>query len=347
MSARLISRYADDPRVLTVIVTALIAAVLWMATWQTMSGMSGMSMDGMEMGGGMSMDKPMEMGDAMQADKPMQMENMPSGGSMVQGEMAESMQDTMSGDAQGGMSEGMSENMSSGMSSMSGNMAGGMAMDMDMPGMSMDPTDWSMGTIAATTTMWILMMAAMMLPAMAPVMAIYAGLAAKEDSGARLALRIGVFTMGYFLLWAVFSVAAALGQLSLRGSEWFTMGGTLALPVAAGLLLIIAGAYQLTPIKEFCLRHCRHPLTYLMSHWREGLAGAFPVGARHGVYCLGCCIALMGLMFVFGAMDVFWMAMIALYFLAEKILPAAEIWGKIFGGLLILAGIVTLAQTVI
>ena len=163
----------------------------------------------------------------------------------------------------------------------------------------------------------------------------------------RLALRIGLFLAGYFVLWAGFSVAAALGQLALRDSAWFTMGGTLALPFAAGILLIAAGAYQFTPVKEFCLAHCRHPLTYLMSHWREGLRGAFPVGARHGLYCFGCCIALMGLMFVFGAMNVAWMAAIALYFLAEKVLPRAEIWSRIAGALMIAAGAVTLANELI
>ena len=269
MSARLISRYADDPRVVTALVAVLVSIALWLATW---SWMGSMSMD-------MEMDMP----------------------------------------------------MGSGMS------AGEDAMQMDMAG-------WSTGTIVMTTAMWLLMMAAMMLPAMAPVMAIYAGLAAKEDRGARLALRIFLFTLGYFLLWALFSVAAALGQLSLRSSEYFTMGGTLALPFASGILLLVAGAYQFTPGKEFCLAHCRHPLTYLMSHWREGLSGAFPVGARHGVYCLGCCIALMGLMFVFGAMNVLWMGVIALYFLAEKVLPKAEIWSRAFGGLLIVAGAVTLIR---
>ena len=264
MSARLISRYADDPKVVTALVAILISGALWLATW---SWMGSMSMD-MPMGDGMSMGKGMA------------------------------------------------------------------AMPMGM--------DWSFGTIAITTAMWLLMMAAMMLPAMAPVMAIYAGLAAKEDKGARLALRIFLFTLGYFLLWGIFSVAAAMGQLALRSSEYFTMGGTLAVPLAAGVLLIVAGAYQLTPIKQFCLAHCRHPLTYLMSHWREGLEGAFPVGARHGVYCLGCCIALMGLMFVFGAMNVAWMAVIALYFVAEKIVPKAEIWTRAFGGLLIAAGAATL-----
>jgi predicted metal-binding membrane protein len=302
MSARLISRYADDPKVVTFVVVALVAAALWLATWQTMSGMSGMS----EMPGGMTMD---------------------SGTNTMGG-----MSDT--GTANGGMA------------GMAGSTAepGSKPMTMDMPGMSMNPADWSLSTIATTTAMWILMMAAMMAPAMAPVIAIYAGLAAKEDKGTRLALRIFLFSLGYFMLWAIFSVAAALGQLGLRSSDWFVMGGTQALPFAAGILLIVAGAYQFTPVKEFCLAHCRHPLAYLLSHWREGLSGAFPVGARHGVYCLGCCIALMGLMFVFGAMNVAWMAAIAVYFLAEKVLPKVEIWGRIAGGLLILAGVVTLVR---
>ena len=279
MSARLISRYVDDPRIVTAIVAILISGALWFATWQSMSGMMDMDMDGGAMGG-------------MGANT----------------------------GAQG--------------------MAG-------MSGMAMAAHDWSAATIWSTIAMWVLMMAAMMLPSMAPVMAIYAGIAAKEDRGARLAARITLFTTGYFLLWAIFSVGAAFGQLGLRSSEWFTMGGTLALPVAGGVLLIVAGAYQFTTVKEFCLAHCRHPLTYLMSHWREGLEGAFPVGARHGVYCLGCCIALMGLMFVFGAMNVAWMAAIALYFLAEKILPRAEIWSRIAGGLLIAAGLVMIIRDII
>ena len=295
MSARLISRYADDPRVVTFGVVVLIAAAMWLATWQLM--------------GGMSMDMPMPgKADPMDGQGTMNVE-MPSA--------------TMKKAGMDG------------------------AMDMDMPGMSMNPSDWSAATITVTIAMWMLMMAAMMLPAMAPVTAIYAGLAAKEDRGFRLALRIGLFLTGYFVLWAGFSILAALGQLGLRDSEWFTMGGTLALPFAAGILLIVAGAYQFTPVKEFCLAHCRHPLTYLMSHWREGLNGAFPVGARHGLYCFGCCVALMGLMFVFGAMNVAWMAAIALYFLAEKVLPRVEIWGRVAGALMIAAGAVTLANELI
>lgn len=326
MSARLISRYADDPRVVTVLVVALVSAALWLATWQTMSGMMDMGSMGnmkpvgeMDSHDGMNMEMPATEGTSMPMDQSSRVETMPMGQSADSDNMA------------------MGNNMQSGKMPMDG-------MAMEMPGMSMDPTDWSAATIATTTAMWILMMAAMMLPSMAPVVAIYAGLSAKEDKGLRLALRITVFTFGYLTLWFGFSIVAALGQLALRSSEFFTMGGTLALPLAAGALLLIAGAYQFTNVKEFCLAHCRHPLAYLMQHWKEGLKGAYPVGFTHGIYCLGCCVALMGLMFVFGAMNVLWMAVIAIYLIAEKIVPRAEIWGRIAGALMIAAGAVTIIR---
>jgi predicted metal-binding membrane protein len=218
---------------------------------------------------------------------------------------------------------------------------------MAAPVMPMPMPDWSAGLILSTLAVWLLMMAAMMLPAMAPMLAVYAGLAAREDRGAALALRIVLFALGYFLLWAGFAAAAALGQLALRESAWFTMGGTLATPAAAGVLLLIAGAHQFTALKDICLRHCRHPLAYLMVHWREGWRGAFPVGARHGLYCFGCCVAFMGLMFVFGAMNVLWMLAIALYFLAEKVLPHERTWGRAVGAVLVLAGAAMLLGEVI
>lgn len=248
----------EDPRALTVVMTTLVSAMLWVGAWAAMSGM--------------------EMG--------------PMGGAMP---MA---------------------------------------------------ADWSAGVIGATASMWVLMMAAMMLPAMAPVMSVYAAIAAKEDAGPRLALRITLFVLGYFLIWAAFSVIAALGQLGLRESALFTMGGTLAPPLAAGALMIVAGAWQFTRLKDMCLRHCRHPLQFLLAHWRDGIGGAFPVGFRHGLSCFGCCVALMGLMFVGGAMNVWWMALIAVYFLAEKVLPGAEIWGKIAGGILLAAGGATIVHNI-
>lgn len=304
----------EDPRVLTVIMTALVSAMLWVATWQSMSGMGDMS--GMAMGGqsgGMSGSMSgMETGGADQGSM--------SGGGMASGDTAA-----------GGMTMNGSGGAISGMSGMGGEMSAMMGM--------MTPGDWSWRTIAATVVMWMLMMAAMMLPSMAPVMSVYASVASKEDRGAALALRITLFALSYFLIWAAFSTVAALAQLGLRESSWFMMGGTMAVPVMGGALMIVAGAWQFTKLKDVCLRHCRHPLQYLLAHWKGGIAGAFPVGFRHGLYCFGCCVAFMGLMFVLGAMNVWWMAVIAVYFLAEKVLPGAEIWGKFVGGLLIAGGL--------
>ncbi len=210
-----------------------------------------------------------------------------------------------------------------------------------MSGMTI-PEGWSVGIAVSTSVMWILMMLAMMLPSMAPVMSVYAGLAAKEHKGGMLALRILLFFMGYFALWAVVSVFLALVQLGLRDSAYFTQGGTQATPVMAGLLMICAGLYQMTAIKDLCLEHCRSPMAFLLSHWREGIGGAFPMGLRHGLYCVGCCIAIMGLMFVLGAMNPWWMAVIAAYFVAEKLLPAAEYWTKPVGIVLIGLGTVVI-----
>ncbi|MGB0410751.1 MAG: DUF2182 domain-containing protein [Pikeienuella sp.] len=330
----------DDPRFLTVAVTVLFAAALWLATWSVMGTMD---MNAMQMGGGTKMDgmsMPQADGQAMApADGTMQGMSEGSSGGMG----TEMKPEASTGMKMGETSSGMdASNMDAGNMNM-GNMGMG---QMDMFGMSMDPTDWSLRTVMETSAMWLLMMAAMMLPAMAPVMSVYAGVSAKEDEGLRLALRITLFAVSYFILWAAFSIGAAILQMVWRGSDYFTMGGTQATPIAAGVLLLIAGLYQFTPLKDACLKHCRHPLQYLLAHWKPGLAGAFPVGARHGLYCFGCCVAFMGLMFVFGAMNVWWMAVIALYFLAEKILPKAEIWGKLTGAGLTAAGIYMLATSV-
>lgn len=319
----------DDPRFLTVAVAALFSAALWFTTWSVMGtmdmgamNMGAGQMDGMEMMPEAGAAPAMPMGEGEMAS------GMKMDGGMAMAPEGGAMQGDMSGDMSGMKTDGM-------------DMAG-----MDMFGMSMDPADWSARTIMETAVMWLLMMAAMMLPAMAPVMSVYAGISAKEDEGLRLALRITLFALSYFLLWATFSVGAAMLQLAWRGSDYFTMGGTQATPIAAAILLLIAGGYQFTPLKDACLKHCRHPLQYLLAHWKPGLAGAFPVGARHGLYCFGCCVAFMGLMFVFGAMNVWWMAVIALYFLAEKILPKAEIWGKVTGAGLVAAGGYLLATNI-
>ncbi len=207
-----------------------------------------------------------------------------------------------------------------------------------MPDMDM-MVNWSARSLTGTSAMWLFMMLAMMLPSMVPMVATYALISKNEVRGAALTLRVIVFTSGYFALWAVFSIGAAFAQTALAQTPWFVEGGTRALPIASAVLLIAAGAWQLTPVKDTCLQHCRSPMTFLMAHWKGGLKGAFPVGLHHGAYCVGCCGAIMGLMFVFGAMTVWWMAILALYFVAEKILPRAEVWGRMTGIVLIASGL--------
>jgi predicted metal-binding membrane protein len=114
-------------------------------------------------------------------------------------------------------------------------------------------------------------------------------------------------------------------------------------PILSGGLLLAAGIFQWTPLKRACLRGCRSPLTFLMSEWREGPAGAFRMGVRHGAYCLGCCWALMAVLFVVGVMNLLWVAAIALFVLAEKALPAGEWFGRVAGSALAAVGITILA----
>jgi predicted metal-binding membrane protein len=187
--------------------------------------------------------------------------------------------------------------------------------------------------------MWMLMMFAMMLPVVAPMLAAYADIAKNDPSRSAWGLRVTAFAAGYGLLWGAFAVTAALLQLALRDGALLRMGGTLAAPATAAALLVVAGVYQWLPLKEACLRHCRSPMAFLLANWRSGLGGAFRLGARHGWFCLGCCVALMGLMFVFGTMAFWGMALLAAYCVAERLLPAAERWGLWVGAMLVAAGI--------
>lgn len=202
---------------------------------------------------------------------------------------------------------------------------------------ALPPEGLSVRLVAETTVMWVLMMAAMMLPAMASAIAVYSDIAKIEHRGGLLIVRVSLFALAYFALWAVFAVAMALLQLGVRGSGWFSHDGATAGPIAAGFLLIVAGVYQFSKLKEACLSKCRSPMQFMMAEWRGGFQGALRIGYRHGMHCLGCCWALMGLMFVFGAMNLWWMAVIAIYCAAEKIAPKAEIWGK-YAGLAMIGG---------
>ena len=197
-----------------------------------------------------------------------------------------------------------------------------MGMPMDMP--------WTAADVGFTFAMWAVMMVGMMTPSAAPVLILFAR--GRGGSGEH-ALRwpVLMFGAGYLAVWVVFSAAAALAQWALHVTAMLSPMMAASSPRLAGAILIGAGVYQLTPLKEACLTHCRSPLGFLMGHWRDGSAGAFRMGLQHGIYCLGCCWALMCILFVVGVMNLVWVAALTAFVLIEKIGPSGRIVSRIAG----------------
>ncbi|MBS0563866.1 MAG: DUF2182 domain-containing protein [Proteobacteria bacterium] len=203
------------------------------------------------------------------------------------------------------------------------------------------PAIWTPGYAAIIFVMWWLMMVAMMLPAAAPVILLYGALF--PGGGARQSLG---FMAGYLTTWAGFSALATLAQALLaRAGEVSAMYMTLATPILGALVLIGAGLWQLTPLKAACLARCRSPVETLTRHRRTGPAAAFRMGLSHGAACLGCCWALMALLFVGGAMNLWWIVGLTLYVAAEKLAPWGPRLVRPFGVLLVLAGLALMAAT--
>lgn len=188
----------------------------------------------------------------------------------------------------------------------------------------------------AAALMWVVMMVGMMTPAVVPMAMVLRGMNRTTHPERDTLL----FAGGYLLGWSLFGVAAALLQLWLHGRG--LLGGHLlaATPQWAGLFLLAAGVYQLTPWKEACLRHCRSPIGFFLEHWSPGARGAVAMGLHHGLYCVGCCWVLMLLMFVGGAMSVPTMAVLCGFILAERLLPPGPWVSRIPGATLIVWGAV-------
>lgn len=199
--------------------------------------------------------------------------------------------------------------------------------------------------LARAWAMWSLMSVAMMLPTALPAIGLYASLVSKELSGWRLAARVGAFALGYLIVWCAAAVGFAVAQLGLRDLAGPGLRADAVGPVMAGAILLLAGAYQLTPLKQACLTQCRNPMAFFFAQWREGATGALAMGARHGVICVGCCWALMALMFVFGAMNLLWMAALGVVMLLEKAAPRADVAGRWLGLVLIAAGVTLVIRT--
>jgi predicted metal-binding membrane protein len=177
--------------------------------------------------------------------------------------------------------------------------------------------------------MWWVMMAAMMLPSAAPAILLYARVRDMRNRDAAIA-QTWVFLAGYLLVWLLFSIAAALLQRILTGPS-MAIGNRF----AQAAILIAAGLYQLTPLKQACIRQCRAPSQFISRYWRPGWQGAVQLGLRHGVYCLGCCWMLMVLLFAGGVMNLLWVVGLTLIVAVEKLAPRGDWFGRAAGVALI------------
>jgi predicted metal-binding membrane protein len=212
--------------------------------------------------------------------------------------------------------------------------------DMEMEGGPMATSSAPVAYLVEAFVMWLIMMVAMMLPSAAPMILLYGKLARGAHEQGGVFASTTVFAGFYLAVWAGFSAVAALIQWALvRSGAISDMGLAFSDRRVAGALLIAAGLYQLTPLKYACLEKCRSPISFLMRLWRPGLAGAARLGLTHGVYCLGCCAMLMALLFVFGVMNLAWVALLAIVVLIEKAVPGGQRFGRLAGIAALAAGV--------
>ena len=208
---------------------------------------------------------------------------------------------------------------------------GGVASDAmrGMSGMAMSgvtATGWSMSGALTFVGVWTVMMAAMMFPAVTPMLLLFGTIHAKRQEEGGIFVGTWVFAAGYLLVWSAIGVVTyVLVQL---GSDVVTGISAVSratwAPLALGATLVVAGIYQLTPLKRACLGHCRSPFGFVMEHWREGPLGALRMGVYHGAYCLGCCWALFAVLVAAGLMSLTWMVLLTLVVFAEKVIPHGQ-----------------------
>jgi predicted metal-binding membrane protein len=194
---------------------------------------------------------------------------------------------------------------------------------------------WGVASAAAILAMWAIMMAAMMLPSALPMLLQFVDLARRNGEAARGWAFVGA----YLLVWLVFSVAATALQWCLQAAGWTDPMAASRSAWLTAALLLLAGIYQFSPLKRVCLARCRSPIGFLLGEWRAGARGALVMGLRHGLFCLGCCWALMALLFVGGVMNLAWVAALAIAVAVEKMLPRGAQLAAVMGLVLIGAGV--------
>jgi predicted metal-binding membrane protein len=215
---------------------------------------------------------------------------------------------------------------------------------MKMSGPDLHP--WSVVSLLALGFMWVEMMVAMMLPSATPMILVFARLNRQRRENHQPYVSTAVFVLGYLGAWAGFSALAAVAQWGLHGAALLSAKMVTRSRTLGVALLIAAGLFQWTPLKNACLKHCRSPLNFLLNDWREGRRGALLMGLRHGSYCIGCCWLLMVLLFVAGVMNLWWIGLLTLFVLAEKVTPPAWRLGRVAGAILIGWGVLMLTSHV-
>jgi predicted metal-binding membrane protein len=201
------------------------------------------------------------------------------------------------------------------------------------PGTDLGGLGWYLG-------IWVTMMAAMMLPSAAPTVMLFARVTGERTRrGQAEFVPTWLFVAGYLAVWTAVGLAAygLYRAFASGGTGWLAWDG--AGPYVSGGALIAAGIYQLTPLKDVCLRHCRSPLHFLLYGWHSGRTGAVRMGAEHGGYCLGCCSGLMLALFALGVMSLFWMALVGAVILVEKLAPAGRRLSRVFALALVALGV--------
>ena len=217
--------------------------------------------------------------------------------------------------------------------------SGASSMDMPMTGAMgqamatmVTPADWTWAYALLMLGMWWVMMIAMMLPSAARMILLFALVNRRSEARSGPYVPSAVFAGGYLVAWGGFSVVAVALQWGLEQAELLSPMMASRNAAFGGSLLVLAGVYQLSPLKHACLRHCRGPLDFISRHWQAGRRGAFRMGAHHGLYCVACCWGLMALLFFGGVMNLYWIGGLALFVLLEKTVPPGH-WLASLSGL--------------
>lgn len=205
-----------------------------------------------------------------------------------------------------------------------------------------DARHWGAADFTALFVMWSVMMIAMMTPTAAPMVLMFAAINRRRRLQQRPFVPTALFLLGYIIVWTAFSAAATAAQYALHRASLISPAMVASNRWLGAALLVAAGIFQFTPAKNRCLAHCRSPLDFIMTDWRDGHGGAIVMGLRHGAFCTGCCWLLMALLFVVGVMNLIWVAAITLFVLLEKLLPPGRWLALTSGAALIVWGVALL-----